>query len=91
MSNNDEFLSFSWFKSSFPDTFCFSLQRKEKLKVHRLFRPISRPENKKSSFRTADQPSESLKMPVFPVFLPEMRKETPFAVVDKRRFFYGGA
>lgn len=29
-------------------------------------------------------------MPVFARFLPEMLKETPFVLVDKRRFFYGG-
>jgi len=27
-------------------------------------------------------------MPVFARFLPEMLKETPFVLVDKRRFFY---
>lgn len=43
---------------------------------------------KKSGFRTADRPPESPKLPVFPVFLPKMRKETPFIVVDKKRFFY---
>ncbi|MGX8703398.1 MAG: hypothetical protein ACSW8H_02975, partial [bacterium] len=59
-------------------------------KEHHRFRPLSRPENKKSGFRTAGLPSESPKMPVFARFLPEMLKETPFVVVDKRRFFYGG-
>ena len=29
-------------------------------------------------------------MPVFARFLPEMLKETPFVLVDERRFFYGG-
>ena len=29
-------------------------------------------------------------MPVFARFLPKMQKETPFVLVDKRRFFYGG-
>jgi hypothetical protein len=49
-----------------------------------------RPENKKTGFRTADPPSESPKYLYFARFLPKMRKETPFIVVDKRRFFYGG-
>ncbi len=70
--------------------FAFLTIRKEQQKVHQHFRPFSRPENKKSSFRAADQPPESPKMPVFPIFLPRMRKETSFIVVDKRRFFYGG-
>ena len=33
--------------------------------------------------------SESLKYIYFAHFLPEKRKEAPFVVVDKRRFFYG--
>jgi len=66
------------------------LLRKEKLKVHRLFRPFSRPENKKSGFRMANQPFESQKCLFFPMFLPKMQGKTPFALVDKRGFFDGG-
>ena len=59
-------------------------------KEHHRFRPLSRPENKKSGFRTAGLPSESPKLPDLALFLPKMLKETPSVVVDKRRFFYGG-
>jgi len=58
-------------------------------KEHHRFRPLSRPENKKSGFRTAGLPSESPKLPDLALFLPKMLKETPSVVVDKRRFFYG--
>ncbi len=79
----------SGFKSLQPVFFWCSLQSKETQKVHQHFRPFSRPENKKSGFRTADRPSESPKLPDFARFLPKMQEKTPFAVVDKRGFFFG--
>ena len=78
------------FKSFQPVFFWCSLKSKETQKVHQRFRPFFRPENKKSGFRTADQPSESPICAYFACFLPKMLIETPSVVVDKRRFFCGG-
>ena len=79
----------SRFKSTNSVLFWSSLQSKETQNVHQRFSPFLRPETKKSGFRTADPPSESQKYLYFARFLPKMRKETPFIVVDKRRFFFG--
>ena len=59
---------------------------KERLKDTRFFRPENEKIGLRCSRLTALEPENAY----FARFLPKMLKETPFVVVDKRRFFYGG-
>ena len=63
---------------------------KETQKVHQRFGAVFAVENKRMGLRAADRPLRSPVLLDFARFLPKMQKKTPFAVVDKRRFFYGG-
>lgn len=71
-----------------PTPFCSFFTEQRNAKIHQHFRLFSSPEHKK---RASEQPidrSEARFCLIFPVFLPKMRKETPFAVVDKNVSFW---
>ena len=69
--------------------FVFLYRCKETQKVHQHFQAFLRAKSKKSGFGEVDRLLRSPILLGFARFLPKMQKKTPFAVVDKRRFFYG--
>ena len=70
--------------------FVFLYRCKETQKVHQHFQAFLRAKSKKSGSEEVDQPLRSPVLLGFALFLPKMQEKTSFAVVDKRRFFYGG-